>query len=199
MSEATADRTSLLPPRRRRRPEIMAEKRLGARPVSRQERILDADTPGDRVGNGSGARGAGRRRNTGATKHPPNHAGKRRDGDRRIRGAQRREERGVSDVQRVTKTKELFNRSDRTKRHVIRKSTDNNRRTEMTLPISLTKTRGKKARVIGVDDHVSGVAAQRRQLGGAARGRQRKKKSALPLGVEKVQRRRQRRKDGKRR
>ena len=93
----------------------------------------------------------------------------------------------MSDVQRVTKTKELFNRSDRTKRHVIRKSTDNNRRTEMTLPISLTKTRGKKARVIGVDDHVSGVAAQRRQLGGAARGRQRKKKSALPLGVEKVQ------------
>ena len=69
----------------------------------------------------------------------------------------------------------------------------------MMLPISLTKTRGKKARVIGVDDHVSGVAAQRRQLGGAARGRQRKKKSALPLGVGKVQWRRERKKDGKRR
>jgi len=104
----------------------------------------------------------------------------------------------VSDVLSAAKTKELFNRSDRTQRHVIWKTIDENRRTEMTLPISLGKTGGKKTRMRIVDDHESGVTAKRRQLRGPTSGRKRKKKGALSLSIAKVQRRRKRRKDRKR-
>ena len=169
----------------------MAKKRAGATPVARRQAILNADATREGVGNGNGSRRTRRRRDSSATKGPTQQIRERSRRKRRMRRRGGRKEKIVRDAKRATKFQEILQRSDGAKRNVVagkrRKPPDDNGRTQMIRPISLTETRREKAHTIGVNNHERRTATKRSQFRRTPRRSHGEKECDLALSCDEVE------------
>ena len=138
--------------------KIMPKEGACAGPISSAERLLDRNSASDGVGDGDGARGTRRRRNTGAPKRPSKKTRKGGSGDGTTPKVRRREDVMMADTQIDARAQKIFERLHRTWRVWRRKPPDDDGRTKMTLTIRFTETRWKKTDLLRRDGHEGRVA-----------------------------------------